>query len=298
MLGGRFMRRSIIGAVVGLVGTFILVAGSAPEASLGRPLGADLTRRSLSYPPASIEHGASFRSALTPANLGTRAARRSAPRLRPVDGGPRYYGRFSNALPSSPSYFPIGVWLECAATPAAVRLDKDVGLNVYVAVCANTGQSALNLSPTAACGSSRNSEWLSRGVSFGAETSGWMNSDEIDMTAGVAGCADRQAAATEHFPADGRLRYANYGKGVAFWQTDAEAACFVNAVDLPSTDIYWFSDNNVCGRSAGRRRAGSRNGQQLPRRRQLRLVGAAPPQPRLPRGFKAGVGVRRSRPPL
>ena len=248
MLGGRFMRRSIIGAVAGLVGTFILVAGSAPEASLGRPLGADLTRRSLSYPPASTEHGASFRSALTPANLGTRAARRSAPRLRPVDGGPRYYGRFSNALPSSPSYFPIGVWLECAATPAAVRLDKDVGLNLYVALCANTRERAhvtnggMRVFPQ--------SEWLSRGVSFGAETSGWMNSDEIDMTAGVAGCATVQQR-NNIFPADGRLRYANFGKGVAFWQTDAQAACFPNAVHLPSIDIYWFSDNDVCGRSQG-----------------------------------------------
>ena len=61
-----------------------------------------------------------------------------------MDGGPRYYGRFSNALPTSRSYFPIGVWLECLNNRGNVNLDKDVGLNVYVAVCA-TGQSALNL---------------------------------------------------------------------------------------------------------------------------------------------------------
>ena len=37
-----------------------------------------------------------------------------------------------------------------------------------------------------------------------------------------------------------------------FWVTNAEAARYVNAVDLPSTDIYWFSDNNVCGTQRGR----------------------------------------------
>ena len=32
-------------------------------------------------------------------------------------------------------------------------------------------------------------------------------------------------------PADGRMRYSNFGKGVVFWETHAEAACYVNAVD-------------------------------------------------------------------
>ena len=33
-----------------------------------------------------------------------------APTLTSIDGGPAYYGQFANPLPSSPSYFPIGVW--------------------------------------------------------------------------------------------------------------------------------------------------------------------------------------------
>jgi hypothetical protein len=238
------MRRSIIVPVVGLACAFILAAGSAPEASLGRPPEADSTRRSLSYPPASIERGASFRSDLTAANLGTRTARRSAPRLRPVDGGLRYYSRFSNALPSRPSYFPIGVWLACAATQGAVRRDKDAGLNLYVGICGNA-----NEWPHVVRGGMRvfpQSELLSRGVTFGAETAGWMNSDELDMAQGPSGCRTVKNR-NNLFPADGRLRYANFGKGVAVWQTDAQAACFLNAVDVPSTDVYWFSDDNICG---------------------------------------------------
>ena len=94
------------------------------------------------------------------------------------------------------------------------------------------------------------SEWLSRGVSFGAETAGWMNSDELDMTQGPS-AARRCKSRNSLFPADGRLRYANYGKGVAFWQTNAQAACFVEHRRLPSLDIYWFTDPYVCGISEG-----------------------------------------------
>ena len=239
----RSTRWSMRVAVAALVAAFVLVAESASGAPFGRPGSADLTVRSLSNPPASTEGGASFRSALTVANLGKRAAR-PAPRLRPVDGGPRYYDRFSNALPSRPSYFPIGVWLECAANRAAVRRDKDAGLNLYVAICGNAREWAHVVS-----GGMRvfpQSELLSRGVSFGAETAGWMNSDELDMTQGANGCQTVRNR-NSMFPADRRLRYANFGKGVAVWLSDAQAACFLNAVDVPSTDVYWFSDDNICG---------------------------------------------------
>ena len=54
-------------------------------------------------------------------------------------------------------------------------------------------------------------------------------------------------------PSDGRLRFTNYGKGVAFWQTDAEAAKFVNGYqDVVSADNYWFTDLNICGVRRGR----------------------------------------------
>ena len=39
------------------------------------------------------------------------------------------------------------------------------------------------------------------------------------------------------------MRYANYGKGVIFWQSDADAAAFVNGyTDIVSADIYWYTD--------------------------------------------------------
>ena len=87
----------------------------------------------------------------------------------------------------------------------------------------------------------------------GSQTAGWELRDEIDMQMSPdAGYAELQRIKSS-LPADGRLRYNNFGKGVMFWVTNAEAARYVNAVDLPSTDIYWFSDNNVCGHSEGGR---------------------------------------------
>jgi hypothetical protein len=156
-------------------------------------------------------------------------------------------------LPTRPSYFPIGVWLECVNDRQSVALDKDAGLNVYVVVC-GTGQSALNLARRAGMRVINDYEWrFAPGP--GAETAGYHLGDELDMTMGPAGCAEIKRR-DRSMPADGRFRHSNYGKGVLFWHTDAEARCFVNAQDVVSTDVYWFSDNNVCGTSEGGRRRG------------------------------------------
>ena len=41
---------------------------------------------------------------------------KSPSNLVPVDGGPNYYSQFSSSLPSSPSFFPVGVWFDRAST--------------------------------------------------------------------------------------------------------------------------------------------------------------------------------------
>jgi hypothetical protein len=46
---------------------------------------------------------------------------------------------------------------------------------------------------------------------------------------------------------DGRFFYANYGKGITFWETDEEADRFVNVyTDATSADTYWYTDPFVC----------------------------------------------------
>ena len=66
--------------VAGLVGALLVVVGAASGAEDRRASGADLKVRALSNPPASVERGGPFTSALRVANLGRRTARRSTVR--------------------------------------------------------------------------------------------------------------------------------------------------------------------------------------------------------------------------
>ena len=170
--------------------------------------------------------------------------------LQRVDGGPRWYGRFSNPLPTARSFFPIGVWFESVTSQADIRKDKRAGLNTYVVL---TGNSSLRLIESNGMHViAQHGEWTSRAGARGAQAiAGWELRDEIDMQLGPSEGYQELERILAGLPADGRLRYNNYGKGVMFWETHAEAARFVNAQDLVSADTYWFTDNNICSRSEG-----------------------------------------------
>ena len=90
----------------------------------------------------------------------------------------------------------------------------------------------------------------------GSETTGYVLGDEVDMCCGPPGFVGGngyQMLTNAHngLPADGRARYANFGKGVMFWESDADAARFVNLpfLNLVSNDIYWFTDPNERSRN-------------------------------------------------
>ncbi|MGX5653814.1 hypothetical protein ACWKWC_03490 [Geodermatophilus nigrescens] len=107
----------------------------------------------------------------------------------------------------------------------------------------------------------------------GEETVGWLLADEADMWAGPGAggwsgnfpgegdiCRPEgtpcgftvQQTLVDGLPDDRRLRYANYGKGVVFWESHDEAAHFVNHFqDIVSVDTYWFTDENICGPTEG-----------------------------------------------
>jgi hypothetical protein len=68
----------------------------------------------------------------------------------------------------------------------------------------------------------------------------------------------------QQYPADGRARIMNYSKGVAFWESDAEASTFVNGngtnytqgtpggfQNIVSADNYWFTDSDLQDTSQG-----------------------------------------------
>lgn len=162
--------------------------------------------------------------------------------LRDVDGGPDYYGQFSNPLPSDPSYFPIGVWFQSVVSQADVNLDKDVGINLYVVLTTNSNLSLVERNGMRAI--LQQSEWRTNQAAINSPAvAGWELFDEIDMQQGPGrGYATLSDVAAE-IPKDGRIRYNNYGKGVMFWETAAQAARFVNEFQhVVSNDTYWFTD--------------------------------------------------------
>lgn len=170
--------------------------------------------------------------------------------LREVDGGPNYYSRFSDPLPSDPNFFPLGVWFEGVVDNSA-DLDKDAGLNLYVVLTGNSNLALVKRNGMRAI--LQQSEWGSNKAAIASPAvAGWMLSDETDMqTTPDKGFIGLQSLIAR-LPNDHRMRYANYGKGVMFWDTDAQAARFVNDFqDIVSADIYWFTDPNVASGSEG-----------------------------------------------
>ncbi|MFG2072157.1 hypothetical protein [Nonomuraea maritima] len=188
------------------------------------------------------------------------------PRI-PWEGGPAYYDRFPSTKAagwSDPSFFPIGVWYESVITQDDVDKDREAGINTYVeltetsdmALIRNNGMFAMPSKPLAG---------------YGDETVAWLITDEADMWAGPGDdgwtgkfpgegplcipddphkqrCGNTvMKTLKDRLPKDGRPHYANYGKGVMIWQTDKQAARFVNSyTDMVSLDVYWYTSYYAC----------------------------------------------------
>ncbi|GAA4471103.1 hypothetical protein GCM10023094_01140 [Rhodococcus olei] len=187
--------------------------------------------------------------------------RPTGPTLRPIDGGTGYYGAFRNSLPTGEDFFPIGVWFTNTQTAADVAADRAMGLNTYVeltepsnvALIADSGMFAIpsHGDPRAA---------------------GRLTADEADMWAGAgdaawtgrgppdspicvpaeAGCGYTVMSTLRRTVPPGVMVYANYGKGVTFWEPRDAAAQFVNDFqNVVSADNYWFTDPSICHADEG-----------------------------------------------
>jgi hypothetical protein len=167
--------------------------------------------------------------------------------LREVDGGPNYYRQFSNSLPSDPGYFPIGVWFQRVAHQRDIDLDKDAGINLYVVLTTDSNLSLLQRNGMRAI--LQQSQWRdNRIAASNPAVAGWELFDEVDMEQGPSRGYATLSDILAQLPQDGRMRFNNYGKGVMFWETDAEAARFVNQFqNVVSNDIYWFTDPHYAG---------------------------------------------------
>lgn len=181
--------------------------------------------------------------------------------LRAVDGGTDYFAKYPNSLPADPSYFPVGVWLESLIEASDAPKDRLVGINLYVDLTSTSDITHATKEGMRALTSSQS-----------ANAAGRVLSDEPDMWAGPGDAAwtgnwpgigpictpenqscgyTVQRELRKNVPA-GALVYTNYGKGVTFWETNEQAAVFVNEFqDVVSADNYWFTDPYICGPSEG-----------------------------------------------
>lgn len=165
--------------------------------------------------------------------------------LRQVDGGTGYYGKYTTGLPTAASYFPIGVWFESVVEAGDTAKDKAVGINTYVQLTGNSDLAAIGAAGMYAIPDR-----------VGSPTAGYMLNDEVDMIYGPEKGYPVMEAAVKRVPA-GKMSYANFGKGITFWETDSEAAKFVTYPNVVSADNYWFTDPNVCGPWEGAKLAGT-----------------------------------------
>ena len=143
------------------------------------------------------------------------------------------------------SYFPIGVWFESVVSQEDVDKDRAAGLNTYVVLTDNSDLGLVQ---------SNGMHALVQGDEFSPHPgiNGWFLADEVDMTHGPGAGYDEMESVANATPRDGRIRYSNYGKGVLFWESDAEAARFVNDYqDIVSADAYFFTDDNICSGTEG-----------------------------------------------
>lgn len=201
------------------------------------------------------------------------------------EGGPAYWSQWGSTKPwTNPSFFPIGVWFESVAQQSDIDLDKAAGLNTYVELTRDSSASLVR----------SNGMWIvtdSPLAGFGPESLGWLIADEADMyyrggydrwsgTDGWNTCIPIQDqggrcgytvmdAKKKASPQNGQPFYANYGKGVIFWESSATCApnqpipCnppansaagqFINGgyTDWISNDTYWYTDGDLCIGSQG-----------------------------------------------
>jgi hypothetical protein len=187
--------------------------------------------------------------------------RPSGPSLRTVDGGEHYYDRFKNSFPTSPDFFPLGVWFTRTTSPEEIASDRALGLNTYVELSDDSNGQLIKDSGMAALPSAPDP--------FSA---GRLLTDEADMWAGPgdapwtgkfspekpvcvpedAQCGYTVMTELRKAVPTGVLAYANYGKGVTFWESRKDAERFVNDFqDVVSADNYWFTDGAICQAEEG-----------------------------------------------
>jgi hypothetical protein len=171
--------------------------------------------------------------------------------LREPDGGKNYYAPFPNhGHLADTNYFPTWLWGQYNMSSANIAKDKSLGFNGYDQIANQPGTNGeptnmMDMLSANGLDAFVGRDWPAQYRNTPAAV-GYRMTDEPDMctncpSAGIQAMSTYRSQA----PADGRIRFTNYGKGVVFWWGDTDASAFVNTSgnnDMFSADVYWFTD--------------------------------------------------------
>jgi hypothetical protein len=207
--------------------------------------------------------------------------------LRQIDGGPHYYAHIDPASAWMDQHIMVGAWMEQPLSSTEVRYDVAMGNNIYWNLAASPldtkdcggSPCRVNFNVIRATGMHASApDFTGRS---GPETVAYEGADEPDMDFGPGfhgwnpnGNNDQSSC----IPSGSQCGYtvarffytgrpANYGspgypigkkpitqgfgKGVLFWETDAQAAKFLTFSDTLSADSYWMTDSDLDTASQG-----------------------------------------------
>ena len=192
---------------------------------------------------------------------------------RPIDGGPSYFAGKSPASGWMDGHVLLGAWDEQPLTAAEVASDAAIGDNIYWNLAGTPGVDRVDYDLIRAGG--MHVVAPSADGTTGSETVGYQGADEADLNFGpgasgwvnngiynesacspagtpcgftVANWYDTGSPSTDGatpYPIDGRVINQGFGKGVLFWEPDAQASRFVTYSDILSADSYWLTDRDL-----------------------------------------------------
>jgi hypothetical protein len=200
--------------------------------------------------------------------------------LREIDGGPHYYAHINPASAWMDRHIMVGAWLEQPLTRTEVGYDVAMGNNIYWNLagnpldtkdCGGVQPCRVNFDVIRAAGMHASAPDVTS--ESGSETVAYEGTDEPDLnfgpgfsgwdsTSNQSICipsGSKCGYTVAHFfysgrPAKyGKLGYPvgwkpiiqGFGKGVLFWETDAQAAIFLSYSDTISADSYWMTDADL-----------------------------------------------------
>ncbi|MBN1892949.1 hypothetical protein JW906_00560 [bacterium] len=172
--------------------------------------------------------------------------------LEPWEGGPAYYGAWTNGPSTDTNFFPMAVWLQSPENASTAATYKNSGINTHVGLWEGPTESQLSaiaaLNTTTLC--DQNATGLHSVHSDVIKA--WMHQDEPDNAQGgtqdpvpVAEIVDRYGRMKANDPT--RPVYLNFGQGVACdaWygrgnrtNHPEDYAAYSEAADILSFDVY------------------------------------------------------------